>query len=135
MKLKLFNDRIGRIVCGEEVAAEKAGVLAIKNPVICNLVQRDPNQPAQISMLPYTFIELFDIMRHDDYVVYFNEADITIIESVGGGNLNNLSTNFVSNYKRMFENIRNYKTQSQQPVAQPAPAAAPEANANIVEVK
>ena len=134
MKLKLFTDKIGRIICGEEVTTDKAGKLAIKNPVICNLVQRDPAQPAQISMLPYTFIELFDIMRHNDYIVYFNEVDITIIESVGGGDLNNLSNNFVSNYVRMFDNIRAYKTQAQQQQVQQATAPA-EAQPNVVEVK
>ena len=133
MKLKLFNDKIGRIICGEEVLTDIPGKLAIKNPVICNLVQRDSNQPAQISMLPYTFIELFDIMRHDDYVVYFNETDITIIESFGGGDLNNLSNNFVSNYIRMFDNIRAYKTQAQQQTQQAT--ASTEAQSNVVEVK
>ena len=61
MKMKLFTDKIGRIICGEVADKQQEGKLIIKNPVICNLVQRDQNQPAQISILPYVFLELFDI--------------------------------------------------------------------------
>ena len=131
MKLKLFSDRIGRIICGEELSQDEK-YLVIKNPVICNLIQPDANAAPQLSILPYVFLELFDISRHDDYTVSFNNADVTMIESVNGGDLNNLHNNLISNYVQLFDRVRNAKYQQQQTQQATAPA---EAQPNVVEVK
>lgn len=125
MKLKLFNDRIGRIICGEELSQNETQ-LVIKNPVICNLMQQDTSTPPQLSILPYVFLELFDISKHDDYIVTFNNADVTIIESVNGGDLNNLHNNLISNYVQLFDRVRNAKYQQTTPS---------EDKPNVVEVK
>lgn len=132
MKIKLFSDKIGRIICGEYLESDD-NITKIKNPVICSLIAMENNASAKISMLPYAFIELFDITKHDDYIVSFNNADISFIESVNGGDTNNLSVNLLSNYKMMFDNIRNYKT-TQQVINKPTQQTANN-NANIVEVK
>lgn len=129
MKLKLFSDKIGRIICGELITQTPSHVV-VKNPVICNLIQQDQNTPPQISILPYVFLELFDMQVHNDYEVAFNVADITDITSVNGGDLNNIHPNFVSNYTALFERIRNIKNQPQQQATAPA-----EAQPNVVEVK
>lgn len=114
MKLKLFTDKVGRIILGEELEDQntKNGIIAIKNPVICNLVDGGQGKPAQLSILPYVFIELFDITKHDDYVAYFNVVDITVVESVGAGEDGNLHANLISNYKGLFERIRMFKQEA-----------------------
>lgn len=129
MKLKLFTDRIGRIILGEELEVQNTntGTITIKNPVICNLVDGGQGKPAQLSILPYVFIELFDIAKHDDYVVHFNNADITMVESVGAGEDGNLHANLISNYKGLFERIRTFKQQVNKPT--------PEQKSNTIEVE
>ena len=77
-------------------------------------------------------MELFDISKPDDYTVSFNNADVTMIESVNGGELNNLHNNLVSNYVQLFDRVRNAKYQQQQTQQATAPA---EAQPNVVEVK
>lgn len=108
MKLRLFTDKIGRIIVGEELETQQDSI-KIKNPVICNLVDKGPNTPPQLSILPYVFIELFDLNKHDDYIVSFHLADITFIDSVNGGDTNNLHANLISNYTKLFDNVRAFK--------------------------
>ena len=126
MKLVLFTDKIGRIIAGEESDSQDTGHLVVKNPVICNLVTSDSTKPAQLSILPYCFIELFDLTKHNDYEVAFNNADVTMITSIGGGDTNNLHANIISNYTSLFDRIRNFKNQQVAP--QPS-------DSNVVEVK
>ena len=128
MKLKLFTDKIGRIILGECLEESEPGILAVKNPVICNLNDVGAGKPAQLSILPYVSIELFDITKHNDYVVKFNVADITMVESVGAGEDNNLHANLISNYTALFDRIRNFKHEAAKQQTSPT-------SDNVIEVK
>jgi len=98
MKLVTFLDTVGRTIIGEEAEEQKAGFLAVKNPVIVHVVPNPQTNQMALQLFPAFFKE-FQADKNED-TVWFYKLD-NIVES------NNVTLDFKlqAQYTNMFSKI------------------------------
>lgn len=99
MNLIVFLDALSRTILGEAVqdksSAEK---LAVKNPVILDIVPNPESNQLQLRMIPIIFRE-FQAAKDDEVVWFFNRNNIT--ENQGF----ELEFRIKAQYQQMFSNL------------------------------
>jgi hypothetical protein len=97
--MKVFLDVLGRTITGEEVADKSTDEkLAIKNPVVLDIVPNQETQQLQLRMIPLIFKE-FQAAKDEDVVFYFNKANVTMCEDF------ELEFRIKAQYQQLFSNI------------------------------
>lgn len=99
MDLIVFLDSLSRTVLGESVPEKTTKTrLAVKNPVILDIVPNPQNNQLQLRMIPLVFRE-FQAAKDDDVVWTFNRD--LIAENEGF----ELEFRIKAQYQQMFSNL------------------------------
>lgn len=99
MDLIVFLDSLSRTVLGEFVSDKTTDkLLAVKNPVILDIVPNPETNQLQLRMIPVIFRE-FQAAKDQDVVWFFNRTNIT--ESQGF----ELEFRIKAQYQQMFSNL------------------------------
>lgn len=99
MNLIIFLDALSRTILGEQVSEKTTSDrLAVKNPVILDIVPNPQTNQLQLRMIPVIFRE-FQAAKEDDIVWFFNRNNIT--ENQGF----ELEFRIKAQYQQMFSNL------------------------------
>ena len=94
-KLITFLDIIGRTILGEITTSNDENELAVKNPVILQVVQTDQSGRMSVQLLPIFFREFLSD-KTGDYVFYFKKNNITTSD------IDTLDFRLQAQYEQMF---------------------------------
>jgi hypothetical protein len=99
MELIVFLDNLSRSILGEHLSDKTTKTkLAVKNPVILDIVPNPQTNQLQLRMIPVLFKE-FQAAKDEDVIWYFNRDTITENESF------ELEFRIKAQYQQMFSNI------------------------------